>query len=1481
MKKIKILGGIVLTIVLFFVIINVIPPKKNVKENLANPLYMIFYTMYRNVTLLKDIDIDFFFYVGKKVLKVNPSQADKTTYKQLRVEMYKIMAGIVPNETINTITKEEEMETENKVSTTTSEIIRPVETSDVGVITTNEELSRAKVRTPIEKEVEDKIKTKVKEVIKKDTIAKDKIVIDDDGDEVPEELSTNVDADIRKEIEEDQELIEKIYYQNKNTTKTKSSASTARDNLLREEQEKIRIGELTIEQIKKVNSKKVTVPVDDISNVVKTTNDNMKQVRFNNFDKSYNEKLMKKDIVDAILSLNNKSIPMFVRDIQIKDSSNELNYKDTYTILLEDGNRKRHTVKVDIPKFIDDKFLFLGENRKVIKNQNFFLPVVKISPNLVQIVTNYSKMTVERVDNKSVSSVERLKKLIYGEEALLKYFTIGNAFSNNKDFITTLDYDDLSKIYTSFECNGTLVMFDQAMVSEYMRKNNIKPKDKKIFIGKFKGKNCFIDINSQVDENNNSLVDIIVQSLPQEYIDKFGSIKAPKRLMYTKVRVMKQFLSVAMLLGLWEGLTSLTKKLKLEYRLEDSVPRNLGSDEDFIKFNDTVMVYKQDVPTALIMNGFRVFDTSKFNIADFDTKEPYIVYIKKVYGRAIIENALMNFYEFVIDPITAEVLEELSMPTDIVSLYIYAVKLLSDSQFSNAINQNFYRIRRNEIIPAILYEKLAKNYVTYRNHNGRKKFTIPQDCVIKELLGLKTVEDYSTINPIQEMQMLHNLSTKGFRGINLDEYYTMEKRGYDPSMTGIVSPSSPPDANVGLLKTLTLEPNIKNLRGFIEDKHDDLDSLKDVNLFSPSELTIPLAATIDDPNRLGHATKQSSHMIPVKESSPVLISNGMEEVSRFHLTSNFVINAEEDGEIIDYDDETKIMIAKYKSGKCRAIDLSPNIVKNGGGGFFLSNILQTDLKVGDKFKKNAILAYHKDFFKNDKFNNCRMTIGTLTKVAIMSTYNTYEDSTFITHSLSERCATEMCFCKSVVVGKNSNIFYMVNKGDEISVGDSLIQFDTSYEDESINKLLANLAKEEKENILEGARNDIKSKYSGIIEDIKIYPTVDLGEMSPSLKKLVSGHYRKINKKKDFLDKYDPENSNSIVKCGMLMNEVSHKVEPNKFGVIKGEQVEDSVLIEFYIKHGEPLEVGSKIANFTALKNTVGEIIEKGYEPFSSFRPDEEVSTIIASNSILNRMTPSILITALGNKTIIELKRYLFDLNYNREKMEKTIYSFFSAIDKSGKNTKKYKDLFEPMIDAQFKKYFKELFENKNAYLILNIVDYENSVTLDDITKAAKVINVPLFEYVTLPHLTMDKEHAVTSKIPVPVGYINVKRTQQTVMKKNGISTDISERSALTNQVTGKDKNGRESDMENIMLTSLGMKNTLKELNGPRADDAVMKQQMLRDIALNGYTRLADMTDEIENKTTLNTVDCYFRGMSLQTDLVVKGLMLPSTLKKEL
>ena len=79
----------------------------------------------------------------------------------------------------------------------------------------------------------------------------------------------------------------------------------------------------------------------------------------------------------------------------------------------------------------------------------------------------------------------------------------------------------------------------------------------------------------------------------------------------------------------------------------------------------------------------------------------------------------------------------------------------------------------------------------------------------------------------------------------------------------------------------------------------------------------------------------------------------------------------------------------------------------------------------------------------------------------------------------------------------------------------------------------------------------------------------------------------------------------------------------------------------------------------------------------------------------------------------------------RKEMESLIYSTFTALDPSGTNTEKYKSLFSKMSDAQFDKFFKELFKNPNRYLILDIVDYEHSISMENIENAAKVLNVPL------------------------------------------------------------------------------------------------------------------------------------------------------------
>jgi len=231
----------------------------------------------------------------------------------------------------------------------------------------------------------------------------------------------------------------------------------------------------------------------------------------------------------------------------------------------------------------------------------------------------------------------------------------------------------------------------------------------------------------------------------------------------------------------------------------------------------------------------------------------------------------------------------------------------------------------------------------------------------------------------------------------------------------------------------------------------------------------------------------------------------------------------------------------------------------------------------------------------------------------------------------------------------------------------------------------------------------------------------------------------------------------------------------------------------------------------------------------------------------------------------------------RKEMETLIYSTFTALDPSGTNTNKYKAMFSKMSDAQFDSYFKTLFANDDIYLVLDVVDFEHALTIEDLTKAARVLNIPLTERVAMPFVNMDKDNPPVTKSEVIVGYLHLKRMQQMLSKKNTTSTEISVRSALTGQVTGHDKNGRISDSETSCLSTIGADYALREFMGPRSDDKVMKAQMYSDIATKGYCSLEDLTYNPLNKTSLRTTDAYLIGMGIKSDLITKGLALPKTL----
>lgn len=229
---------------------------------------------------------------------------------------------------------------------------------------------------------------------------------------------------------------------------------------------------------------------------------------------------------------------------------------------------------------------------------------------------------------------------------------------------------------------------------------------------------------------------------------------------------------------------------------------------------------------------------------------------------------------------------------------------------------------------------------------------------------------------------------------------------------------------------------------------------------------------------------------------------------------------------------------------------------------------------------------------------------------------------------------------------------------------------------------------------------------------------------------------------------------------------------------------------------------------------------------------------------------------------------------NRAYIEKMIYDVMDKLDPSGRNTNKYKGMLEHLNDKEFESWMKKFLASDDEQFIIDIIEYDNDLTLENCENAAKVIGVPITERVFMPHLTMDKKNVIVSKEKCIVGYINPKRTQQLLYKKNGLAVSNERTSHLTGQVIGDDEHGRNSDIEAAMLISIGGEKILQEFHGPRADDAVMRREIAQKISEQGYVALEDLHNDPRNKTTLNTVGVYLLSMGLRHTLLGDSYILP-------
>lgn len=1015
-----------------------------------------------------------------------------------------------------------------------------------------------------------------------------------------------------------------------------------------------------------------------IDNVIETANESLKHVKFANADKSYVEKKYIPDINNAVAKLADGDVKVFIESIDEVDSSDQMNQKKTLTYHLVDEYQKKHTISFDVPIIRDGCHMFLGGADKIIMHQRIFKPIVKIRPDRVQIVTFYNKIEINRQGSSTSSKILALKKFFtkHADKYKVKF---GNARAMNGKYKTSIEFDDMSRSFTRIEIPAVdtpnvskyVLYFDLQAAEEAVKKND-RSKLKNFTTESIPFIECVHKDGSPSKfsgvEPTANLGDVIFS-----YLNKVGDGKEVEsyvvetgRFAYARAKILNAFIPIAVFCLFCEGFTSCMKKCGIDYKfvrdkgalkagVEDgSIWTNHGT----IKTSDGIIVYPSyPLENSLFMNGLRGTGLDMYTFQELDSKDTYIDIISQYYASANQANALDNFRMFMIDKKTEEILKDFDLPTDLIEVLFYACRLLATNQYLYDNDMHNMRIRSNEIIAQIAYQYVVQAYAKFYKTAGSKrapKLSVPKDAVIKALLSSSLVDEGSVVNPIYQMEKTRactisaSTSATGITltGINKTENYTMDKRAYDPSMVGIFGVTSPFDGNTGIVRDLALEPAITSTNGYVEvTDPKDIDNLSNANLFTAIELLTPLSVLSDDPQRAAMMRGQTSKMVMTDKAQPVLMGNKVESVIPYHLNGDFCFVAKQNGKVIDEKDG--VYVVQYADGSYDSFDTNEKVRKNSADGVYTRIKFETRTAVGKTFKKNEVLAVEPTAMTFDKFDKgASCNIGVLAKVAIVSLYDTFEDSEPITTALSKKLGYYAIEKKTITLDAPTYVERMVKIGDHVNINDPLIVFDSSRGDPEVQKYMERLRQSMSdsgiaETLVEANNTTAKAPTTGEISNIIIYSTVPIDELSPSLQKIVNAYHRRINGKEKFLDQYKNKGDNKYFKCGQLLSETTDVVEA-KFGKVKGEYVGEGVVIEFYIKHHDIMKKGDKATNYCAAKGVNSHIIPEGLEPWSEDRPEEEVSAFITPISISARKIPSMYPVMFGNKVLIEAKRRMVE-----------------------------------------------------------------------------------------------------------------------------------------------------------------------------------------------------------------------------------------------
>jgi hypothetical protein len=362
-----------------------------------------------------------------------------------------------------------------------------------------------------------------------------------------------------------------------------------------------------------------------------------------------------------------------------------------------------------------------------------------------------------------------------------------------------------------------------------------------------------------------------------------------------------------------------------------------------------------------------------------------------------------------------------------------------------------------------------------------------------------------------------------------------------------------------------------------------------------------------------------------------LVTNGADEAMPYMSSDRFAFKAKHDGKIIELTDEYALV--QYDNGEKDLVNLMEVIEKNSDGGYFLPLKLDINkgLRVGSHVKANDIIAYDKESYSDNlgETGNLAYKIGKLAKVAVINSDEGFEDSGIITESLAKKLATRINYQFSVILDKDTIVYNIAKVGQHVEAGEPLLTYQKPFTDEDANAIIKAMSTNS-DKVSELGKKTLDSHVTGTVTGIKIFRTVELDELSDSLRKIVDDYERPLKKMQKVID--DNNLDKSLIPA-------HYKLATE--GKLK--KAEDSVLLEVYVEYLDTVGVGDKIVAFSANKMVIKDLIPQELAPYTDSRPNEPVEAFVSESSIDRRLVSSTLIIGALGHLMIELDRSVKDL----------------------------------------------------------------------------------------------------------------------------------------------------------------------------------------------------------------------------------------------